>query len=57
MEMNYLQLLELQGAPHNKTFVMKILIDGVDFGHGVGKSKKEAEQVAACKAIENLRLR
>ncbi len=55
-EVSY-ELIEEHGAPHNKTFVMKILIDGVDFGHGVGKSKKEAEQVAACKAIENLRLR
>ncbi len=55
-EVSY-ELIEEHGAPHNKTFVMKILIDGVDFGHGVGKSKKDAEQVAACKAIENLRLR
>lgn len=50
------ELIEEHGAPHDKTFVMKILIDGVDFGHGIGKSKKEAEQVAACNAIKTLRL-
>ena len=50
------ELLEEHGAPHDKTFIMRILVDGVDYGHGVGKSKKEAEQVAACKAIDKLQL-
>ena len=55
VEVSY-ELLEEHGAPHDKTFVMRILIDGVDYGHGVGKSKKEAEQLAACKAIDKLKL-
>ena len=55
VEVSY-ELLEEHGAPHDKTFVMRILIDGVDYGHGVGKSKKEAEQLAACKAIARLKL-
>ena len=55
IEVTY-ELLEEHGAPHDKTFVMRILIDGVDYGHGVGKSKKEAEQLAACKAIDRLKL-
>lgn len=50
------EVLEEHGAPHDKTFIMKILIDGKDYGHGIGKSKKEAEQVAACKAIEALNI-
>ena len=50
------ELLEEHGAPHDKTFVMRILIDGVDYGHGVGKSKKDAEQLAACKAIDKLKI-
>jgi ribonuclease-3 len=33
---------------------MRILVDGEDYGHGIGKSKKDAEQVAAHKAIERL---
>jgi ribonuclease-3 len=49
-------LLEEHGAPHDKTFVMRILIDGVDYGHGVGKSKKEAEQLAASEAIDKLHI-
>ena len=53
IEVTY-ELLEEHGAPHDKTFVMRILIDGEDYGHGVGKSKKEAEQLAACKAIDRL---
>lgn len=55
VEVSY-ELLEEHGAPHDKTFMMRILIDGVDYGHGVGKSKKEAEQLAASKAIEKLKL-
>ena len=55
VEVSY-ELLEEHGAPHDKTFVMRILIEGVDYGHGVGKSKKEAEQLAACKAIDRLKL-
>ena len=55
VEVTY-ELLEEHGAPHDKTFVMMILIDGVDYGHGVGKSKKDAEQLAACKAIDRLKL-
>lgn len=50
------ELLEEHGAPHDKTFVMRILVDGIDYGHGVGKSKKEAEQLAAAKAIDRLKL-
>ena len=55
VEVSY-ELLEEHGAPHDKTFVMRILIDGVDYGHGVGKSKKDAEQLAACKAIDKLKI-
>ena len=55
VEVSY-ELLEEHGAPHDKTFVIRILIDGADYGHGVGKSKKEAEQLAACKAIDRLKL-
>lgn len=55
VEVSY-ELLEEHGAPHDKTFVMRILIDGVDYGHGVGKSKKEAEQLAASEAIDKLHI-
>jgi ribonuclease-3 len=40
------------GPAHNKTFEVDVLVDGIRFGHGIGKSKKEAEQEAANDAIK-----
>lgn len=42
------------GDPHNKTFIMSILINHKEYGEGTGKNKKEAEQAAALVAIEKL---
>lgn len=44
------------GVPHDKTFIVSILIDGKEFGFGKGKSKKEAEQLAAKNAIKQLNI-
>lgn len=43
------------GPDHDKTFTFEVLINGVVSGEGSGKTKKEAEQVAACKALEACR--
>lgn len=43
------------GPDHNKVFFFTVLINGVAAGEGSGKSKKEAEQAAACAALEKLR--
>ncbi len=40
------------GPAHDKTFEVDVLVDGIRFGHGIGKSKKEAEQSAANDAIK-----
>ncbi len=40
------------GPDHNKTFEICVLINNVEYGSGIGKSKKEAEQQAARTAIE-----
>ena len=40
-----------QGRPHNRTFVIEVLLDGQVVGSGVGKSKKEAQQAAAEAAL------
>ena len=53
IEITY-EVLEEHGFPHNKTFIMAILIDGEMLGIGKGKNKKEAEQAAAKVAIEKL---
>lgn len=42
------------GPSHNKTFTISVIFDGVKLGEGVGKNKKEAEQLAAKAALEKL---
>lgn len=39
------------GESHNKTFEVAVKIDGITYGKGLGKSKKEAEQMAALDAF------
>ncbi len=43
------------GPDHEKMFEIEVLIRGDRYGAGVGKSKKEAEQMAAQQALEQLR--
>jgi len=40
------------GPPHNKRFIVEVKIDGITYGKGEGKSKKEAEQNAAFDAYK-----
>ena len=40
-----------EGPANDKTFTMDVLIDGIRYGTGTGKSKKSAEQNAAKDAI------
>ena len=42
------------GPDHNKTFSFSVSINGVPAGEGSGRTKKEAEQMAAMKALEAL---
>lgn len=42
------------GPAHDKTFTVDVIVDGIKFGTGVGKSKKEAEQKAAADAISKI---
>lgn len=43
-----------EGPDHNKTFYMKVLVNGKTLGEGSGKSKKDAEQQAAFEALKRL---
>ena len=45
-------LVKEYGEAHNKTFEVEVKIDGIVYGKGVGKSKKEAEQHAAFDAYK-----
>ena len=40
------------GPDHDKRFTMELLLNSNVFAQGIGKSKKEAEQMAAKKALE-----
>ena len=42
------------GPDHNKLFSFSVSINGVPAGEGSGRTKKEAEQIAAMKALEAL---
>ena len=42
------------GPSHDKTFTVGVYFDGVKYGVGTGKSKKDAEQEAAKAALEKL---
>ncbi|HEX5696501.1 MAG TPA: ribonuclease III [Acidimicrobiia bacterium] len=42
------------GPDHARVFVARVSVDGVQLGEGSGRSKKEAEQGAAQRAIEAL---
>ena len=55
VEISY-ELVEEFGVPHDKTFIMSVLIDGEKMGIGRGKNKKEAEQAAAKVALEKLKI-
>jgi ribonuclease III len=43
------------GPPHNRRFEIRATVDGDEIGSGSGRSKKEAEQAAARRALEKLR--
>lgn len=46
------ELISESGPAHNKVFEMGVKIDGITFAKAKAKSKKEAEQLAAKKALE-----
>ena len=47
-------LVGQSGPDHDKKFDVEVSLNGTVVGRGSGSSKKRAEQMAACAAIENL---
>jgi len=43
-----------KGPPHDKTFLVEVIITGEPYGKGIGKTKKEAQQAAAKDALDNI---
>ena len=48
------ELVSESGPDHNKLFEFDVRINGQPSGRGSGRTKKEAEQMAACKALESM---
>ena len=44
-----------EGPPHARLFTVRVLLDGVPVGEGQGGSKKQAQQMAAQRALERLK--
>jgi ribonuclease III len=49
------ELLAQSGPEHEKTFVVRVLWEGLALGEGTGRSKKQAETAAALDAMHNRR--
>ncbi|WP_159789243.1 ribonuclease III [Sodalinema gerasimenkoae] len=49
------RLVEEQGKPHNRTFVVQVLIQGKVWGTGTGPRKQKAEKQAAQEALQQLK--
>lgn len=49
------KILQERGPAHNREFVSQVILKGKEHGVGMGKSKKEAEQKAAQRALEKLK--
>lgn len=46
------ELVSESGPSHDRNFVVRVLFDGIELGVGSGKTKKQAEQLAAKAALE-----
>ena len=46
------EIINQSGPDHNKTFVVAVMVSGKRMGVGEGRSKQDAEQSAAAKALE-----
>jgi ribonuclease III len=46
--------INVDGPPHQRTFTCAAVLDGEQIGVGMGKTKKDAEQEAAKRALDSL---
>jgi ribonuclease III len=49
------ELAASEGPDHDRIYTVSVLLDGVPAGTGRGKTKKEAQQAAACAALAALK--
>lgn len=50
------RVVKQEGEEHEKVFTIEVFIEGKKFGKGLGKSKKEAQTLAAREALSQLSL-
>ena len=50
------ETVDVEGPNNNPTFTVNVLIDGLNYGTGVGTSKKEAQKNAAKDALKKMAL-
>ncbi len=48
------QTISTRGPDHDKVFTVAVLINGVTYGRGEGRSKQQAAQAAAAEALQQL---
>lgn len=46
------EIIKETGPAHDKEFYVRVLFDGIELGTGIGKTKRQAEQMAAKHALE-----
>jgi ribonuclease-3 len=49
------EMLDFEGPEHNRIFTSGVFINGMEYGSGKGRTKKESEQQAAREALERLK--
>ncbi|MCD2346001.1 ribonuclease III [Clostridium guangxiense] len=49
------ELVKYEGPPHRRKFYINLIFNGAIKSNGIGYTKKEAEQDAACKALKGLK--
>ena len=55
MELKMYKVIDEEGPAHDKIFTVGVYLSGVFESQGTGKSKKDAEQMAAEIALQNLK--
>ena len=51
------EIIQTVGPEHDKTFTVRVSLNGKELGTGKGHNKKQAEQAAAHQALTNLKTR
>ena len=49
-------ILETNGPPHNRTFKIVCIVDSIKYKCGIGKNKKDAEQISAKETLHHFKV-